>query len=191
LKEADLNFNTLKQFDAVITGVRAYNVHEYLNNAYDDLLKYVQNGGNLILQYNTNTQIGPLRAKMLPYNFTISRARVTEENAPVIFLLPQHPALNHPNKITEQDFEGWVQERSIYMAEKADSNYQFILSMHDTGEPGHNGSLITAKYGKGNFVYTGLVFFRQLPAGVAGAYRLLANLVALPKNIEPVKKKNK
>ncbi len=191
LKEADLNFATLKQFDAIITGVRAYNIHEYLSNAYEDLMKYVENGGNLIVQYNTNNQIGPVRAKMSPYNFNISRARVTEENAEVSFLLADHPALNYPNKITSKDFEGWIQERSIYMAEALDTNYKAVLSMHDTNEPAHNGSLIIAKYGKGNFVYTGLVFFRELPAAVAGAYRLMANLIALPKPTAVVKKTNK
>lgn len=182
LKEADLNIDNLKQFDAIITGIRAYNVHEYLNNAYTDLMKYVENGGNMIVQYNTSNQIGPVKAKISPYPFNISRNRVTEEHAEVKFLLPQHPALNTPNKITDRDFEGWIQERSIYMADKVDNNYQSILSMHDSNEGEQSGSLIIAKYGKGNFVYTGLVFFRELPAGVPGAYRLMANLIGLPKN---------
>jgi len=111
---------------------------------------------------------------------SISRNRVTDETAKVNFLLPNHPALNYPNKITEKDFEGWVQERSIYHAEKIDSNYQRIFSMHDAGEKDDEGSLIIANYGKGKFVYTGLVFFRELPAGVPGAYRLFANLIASP-----------
>jgi LmbE family N-acetylglucosaminyl deacetylase len=182
LKEHDLLFDNLKQYDAIITGIRAYNVHEYLNSAYAELMKYIENGGNMIVQYNTSNQIGPVRAKISPYPFNISRSRVTEEKAPVTFLLPQHPVLNTPNKITEKDFDGWIQERSVYMAEAADSNYQQILSMHDSGETDQNGSLIIARYGKGNFVYTGLVFFRELPAGIPGAYRLMANLIALPKN---------
>ena len=180
LTEHDLEAKNLKQFDAIITGVRAYNTNEWMNNVYDDLMAYVQDGGVLLVQYNTSNQVGPVRAKIAPYPFSISRNRVTDEEAPVTFLLPGHPVLNYPNKITSKDFEGWVQERSIYNAEKADSNYQRILSMKDPGEPDQDGSLIVANYGKGRFVYTGLVFFRELPAGVPGAYRLFANLIASP-----------
>lgn len=182
LDEKNISTDNIKNLDAIITGIRAYNVHEYLSDKYTVLMNYVQRGGNLIVQYNTNNQIGPVRAKMSPYNFTISRTRVTEENANVKFLLPDHPALNFPNTITAKDFEGWMQERSTYQAEKLDSNYSAILAMNDKGEAESNGSLITAKYGKGNFVYVSLVMFRQLPAGNVGAYRLMANLIALPKN---------
>ena len=116
---------------------------------------------------------------MGPYPFNIGRTRVTDETAKVNFLLPNHPALNYPNKITDKDFDGWIQERSIYHAEKMDSSYQRIFSMKDPGEKEEqDGSLIIANYGKGKFVYTGLVFFRELPAGVPGAYRLFANLLA-------------
>jgi len=116
---------------------------------------------------------------MGPYPFNIGRTRVTDETAKVNFLLPNHPALNYPNKITNKDFDGWIQERSIYHAEKMDSSYQRIFSMKDPGEKEEqDGSLIIANYGKGKFVYTGLVFFRELPAGVPGAYRLFANLLA-------------
>jgi len=108
-------------------------------------------------------------------------ARVTEENAPVHFLIPSHPVLHYPNEINDKDFNGWIQERGIYFAQHFDPGYQAIFSMHDTGEPDQNGSLITATYGKGSFTYTGLVFFRELPAGVPGAYRLLANIIALNK----------
>ena len=124
------------------------------------------------------SQIGPVKAKISPYPFFISRNRITDEEAKVNFLLPDHPALNYPNKITEKDFEGWIQERSIYHAEKSDTAYRAILGMKDPGEQEQNGSLIIANYGKGRFVYTGLVFFRELPAGVPGAYRLFANLIA-------------
>jgi LmbE family N-acetylglucosaminyl deacetylase len=182
LDEATISTINLKQFDAIVTGVRAYNVHEYLSSKYEVLMDYVKAGGNLIVQYNTNNQIGPVKAKISPYPFNITRTRVTDEKAEVTFLLPQHPVLNYPNKISATDFEGWVQERSIYHADNLDANFVAPLAMGDAGEAQHNGSLVIAPYGKGNFVYTGLVFFRQLPAGTGGAYRLMANLIALPKN---------
>ncbi len=178
----DITAANIKQFDAIITGVRAYNVHEWMNSVYDVLMQYVQNGGNLIVQYNTSNTIGPVKAKMAPYNFNISRDRVTDETAPIEMSLPQHPVLHFPNKITDKDFEGWVQERSIYMAKEYDTAFATPFRMKDpTEKESSNGSLLIAKYGKGNFVYTGLVFFRELPAGVPGAYRLMANLIALGK----------
>jgi LmbE family N-acetylglucosaminyl deacetylase len=182
LNEATLTEDNLKQFDAVISGVRAYNVNGWLNGKYDILMHYIHNGGNYIVQYNTSNFVSSISSKIGPYNFTISRTRVTDENATVNILVPGNPVLNTPNKITQKDFEGWVQERSIYQAEKQDSNYVSPLGMDDPNEPETNGSLIIAKYGKGNFVYTGLVFFRELPAAVPGAYKLFANLIALPKN---------
>ena len=178
LQEADITLDNLKQFDVIITGVRAYNIHSWLSNAYPVLMQYVKDGGVLLVQYNTNNSIGPMRARISPYLFNISRNRVTDETAAVHFLLPGHAALNYPNKITNKDFDGWIQERSIYHAENADSNYEHILSMKDPGESEQDGSLIIANYGKGRFVYTGLVFFRELPAGIPGAYRLFANLIA-------------
>lgn len=182
LKEADLKPELLKQYDAVVMGVRAYNIHDYLAQAYEGLMTYVKNGGNLIVQYNTNNFISSLKGKMAPYPFNIGRTRITDEQSPVQFLLPNHPVFNHPNKITTKDFEGWVQERSVYHAEGLDANWQLPLGLNDPNEPMQNGSLAIAPYGKGNFVYTALVFFRELPAGVPGAYRLLANLLALPKH---------
>ncbi|HVE60459.1 MAG TPA: hypothetical protein VNA26_01475, partial [Chitinophagaceae bacterium] len=179
LTEKELAKNKLKDFDAIISGVRAYNTNEWLNKYYEKLMKYVDDGGNLIVQYNTSNQIGPVRAKIGPYNFNINRNRITDENAPVEFIKPAHPVLNYPNKITGEDFKGWVQERSIYHATELDSKFETILSMTDPGEKPENGSLVIAPYGKGYFTYTGLVFFRELPAGVPGAYRLLANLIAL------------
>ncbi len=178
LKESDIRAPNLKQFDAIVTGVRAYNTNEWMNNVYDELMLYVNEGGVLLVQYNTSNQIGPVKAKISPYPFNISRNRITDEEAKVNFLIPDHPALNYPNKITDKDFEGWIQERSIYHAEKADTVYKNILSMKDPGEKEQDGSLIITNYGKGRFVYTGLVFFRELPAGVPGAYRLFANLIA-------------
>jgi LmbE family N-acetylglucosaminyl deacetylase len=183
LNEGDINPDFLRNFDAVITGLRAYDVHDWLAGKYDALMNYIKNGGNLIVQYNRNR--GSDSTGMGPYPFTISNIRVTEENAPVRFLLPDHPVLHFPNEITDRDFDSWIQERGIYFAQHMDPHYQAILSMHDSGEPDQNGSLIIAGFGKGNFTYTGLVFFRELPAGVPGAYRLLANLIAL--NQHPVK----
>lgn len=190
LKEADITPENLKQFDAIITGVRAYNTNEWMNNVYDVLMQYVKEGGVLLSQYNTSNQIGPVRAKIAPYPFTITRNRITDEEAQVNFLLPQHKALNYPNKITSKDFEGWIQERSIYNAENTDTSYKKILSMKDPGEKEQDGSLIIADYGRGRFVYTGLVFFRELPAGVPGAYRLFANLIANKRQADIVPKKS-
>ena len=181
LDRGDLTYGTLKSFDAIITGIRAYNVHEYLADKYDILMDYVKNGGNLIVQYNTNNFVSTVKSKIGPYPFNISRNRVTEEKATVKFLKPDHDVLNFPNKIGPVDFDNWTQERGIYFADQLDTKYQTILSMNDPGEQEQKGSLIIADYGKGKFVYTGLVFFRQLPAGVPGAYRLLANIIALNK----------
>ena len=182
LSDKELSRNNLHQFDAIITGVRAYNTDIWLNNYYDKLMKYVNEGGNLIVQYNTSSNVGPIRAKIGPYNFDIARTRITDENAAVKFLKPDHSVLHFPNEITQNDFNGWVQERSIYHATNFDKDhFETIFSMHDPGENDDDGSLIIAKYGKGTFVYTGLVFFRELPAGVPGAYRLMANLIALNK----------
>jgi LmbE family N-acetylglucosaminyl deacetylase len=178
LKEKDISAANLKQFDAVITGVRAYDVHDWLFAKYDMLMDYIRDGGNLVVQYNRNN-LGSSKTKIGPYPFSISNTRITNENAIVNFLQPAHPVLNYPNKITDQDFDGWIQERGIYFAGQSDSSYQSILSMHDPNEPDQKGSLIIANYGKGKFVYTGLVFFRELPAGVPGAYRLMANIIAL------------
>lgn len=182
LNEADINDQYLKQFDAVIVGVRAYNIYEFLTNKNEVLNRYVQNGGNMIVQYMKSMQVGLKKVQSGPYPYSVIGTRVTEENAKVNFLIPGHPALNFPNKITEKDFEGWVQERSTYQVDQSDEHFEKLLSMNDVGEKESNGSLAIAKYGKGNFVYVGLVLFRQLPAGVPGAYRLIANLIALPKN---------
>jgi hypothetical protein len=169
----------LKQFDAVISGIRAYNVRPSLADKYEVLMDYVKDGGNYIVQYNTSNFISNVTNKIGPYPFVVANKRVTDERAKVNFLKPSHPVLNFPNKITEADFDHWIQERGIYFADKADSKYESIFSMQDPGDAPMDGSLIVADYGKGKFVYTGLVFFRELPAGVPGAYRLLANIIAL------------
>jgi len=181
LTDKELSRNNLGQFDAIITGVRAYNTHEWMNKHYEKLMKYVHEGGNMIVQYNTSNQIGPVRAKIGPYNFNITRTRVTDENAAVSLLKPEHPVFNFPNKIGEDDFKGWIQERSIYHAADTEGKFEKLISMADPGEKADEGSLLVAKYGKGWFTYTGIVFFRELPAGVPGAYRLLANIIALNK----------
>lgn len=191
LTDDKLASENLSQYDAIITGVRAYNTNEKLLSFKQKLMDYVAAGGNLIVQYNTNSWAGPLSSDIGPYKFKITRNRITDEEAKVNFLLPNHPVFNSPNKITEKDFEGWIQERSIYHAGDWDSNYVAPISMTDPyemtvggvspkGKP-DNGALIIAKHGKGNFVYTGFVFFRELPAGVPGAYRFMVNLIELVK----------
>ena len=177
-----LSNGNLSQFNAIVSGVRAYNTNDRLQVHYTKLMEYVKNGGNLIVQYNTNNRIGPVKANIGPFPFTISRDRVTDEKATVVFSNEKHSALNFPNQITQKDFDGWIQERGIYFATEIDKQYETIFSMKDPNEKASDGSLIIGKYGKGNFVYTGLVFFRELPAGIPGAYRLFVNLLSLPEN---------
>ncbi len=184
IKEKDLDSVFLQQFDAIITGVRAYNVHEYLSSNNQLLNNYIAAGGHLIVQYNTNSNAGPNKASIGPYPFFISRDRITDENSPVKFLYSQHQLFNYPNTITSSDFNHWVQERAVYMANQLAPAFVAPLAMNDPGEEDHNGSIIIADYGKGKFVYTGIVFFRELPAGVEGAYRLLANIIALNEKIK-------
>jgi LmbE family N-acetylglucosaminyl deacetylase len=181
LGKNDIYAEKLKQFDAIVVGVRAYNVNEWLNEKHSILMAYVNEGGNMVVQYNTNSFAGPLaKMKIGPKPFAISRGRITEEDAAVKFIDPNHPLLNFPNKITQDDFKGWIQERGIYFADGFSNDYKAVLSMHDQGEEDLLGSLIVRNEGKGRFIYTGLCFFRELPAGVPGAYRLFANLVSNP-----------
>lgn len=182
LDKTTLPVSNLKSFDAIITGVRAYNTNEWMDEFYDELMAYVKEGGNLIVQYNTSNNIGTVRSRIGPYDFNITRNRITDEGAKVTILDTSHKVFNFPNKITGKDFEHWIQERSIYHAGNWDSHFQPLLSMADPGERADEGSLIVAKYGKGYFTYTGLVFFRELPAAVPGAMRLMANLIALNKD---------
>ncbi|WP_347158147.1 PIG-L family deacetylase [Pontibacter chitinilyticus] len=180
LHDEDMRLSNLQQYDAIITGVRAYNTVDRLKFWQPVLLEYVKNGGNLIVQYNNN--YGLVTPNIAPYPLTISRDRVTVEEAPIRFLAPNHPVLNTPNKITQQDFEGWVQERGTYFANEWGKEFVPVLSSNDPGEAPLNGGLLVAPYGKGNYIYTGYVFFRELPAGVPGAYRLFTNLISLGKN---------
>jgi LmbE family N-acetylglucosaminyl deacetylase len=180
LTGADLTASRLKDFDAVVIGVRAFNVRTDLVPQLPALFAYVADGGNVIEQYNRPG--GDLKTDQLaPYRLHLSGERVTDETATMTFLAPDHPVLNTPNKITSADFDGWVQERGIYFPNEWDEHFTPILACHDPGEAPLKGSLLVAQYGKGYFVYTGLVFFRELPAGVPGAYRLFANLVSLGK----------
>ena len=183
LKASDITKTNLAELDAIVVGIRAYNMFDYLTEKNEILNEYIANGGNLIVQYLKSNQVGINKVKVGPYAFTVnSGKRVTQEEAPVEVLLPNHSVLNFPNKIEAIDFEHWVQERSTYQAENIDTHFEMPLSMHDTNEPASNGSLLIAPYGKGNMVYLSLTLFRQLPAGDAGAYKILANLIALPKH---------
>ncbi|MEO5910814.1 MAG: PIG-L family deacetylase [Pelobium sp.] len=176
LSENEIMNGDLSKYDAIIAGVRAYNVNDRIKFEQPKLMKYVEDGGVYLVQYNVNR---PLMIDQIgPYPFTISRDRVTEEDANIEFIKPESKALNYPNKITSQDFDHWIQERGIYFATDADSNYEQPLRMKDTGEKTSDGSLLIANYGKGKFVYSGLVFFRELPAGIPGAYRLFMNLIS-------------
>ncbi|HXI73732.1 MAG TPA: PIG-L family deacetylase [Verrucomicrobiae bacterium] len=180
LETEDLTTNRLKDFDAVVIGVRAFNVRKDLVSRMPALFDYVSSGGNLIEQYNRpGNDLKP--DQLAPYSLKLSGDRVTDENAAMTFLAPDHPVLNTPNKITPADFDGWVQERGIYFPNQWDEHFTPILACNDAGESPLKGGLLVAQYGKGYFVYTGLVFFRELPAGVPGAYRLFANLISLGK----------
>ena len=172
----------LRQFGAIVVGVRAYNTNPRMQFYTPRLLDYVAAGGNLIVQYNTNNRLSKLAAPIGPYPFEISQDRVTDENAAVTVQPAGHPLLSQPNRITDADFQGWVQERGLYFADKWSDKYEAPLSMQDPGEPPKKGGLLLARHGKGAFIYTGLAFFRQLPAGVAGAYRLFANLISYGQN---------
>ena len=169
----------LQNYDAIVLGIRAYNTVESLKFSQPTLLKYVENGGTLIVQYNVNR--GILASPLAPYALNLSRERVTEEDAEVRFLDPNHPILNTPNKLTPADFEGWVQERGLYFADSWGPEFTPVLSMNDKNESPKDGSLVVAKHGKGYFIYTGLSFFRQFPEGVPGAFRLFANMISIGK----------
>ncbi len=175
LDVAKLNATALAQYDAVVCGVRLLNVNPQVGKALEILYRYANDGGVVLMQYNVNSRLQ--EEEFAPKPFSLSRARVTEEDASVRFAQSNDPALNYPNKITTQDFDGWVQERGLYFAENIDPSYRTPLEMADKNESPHKGSLLIYKMGKGKFVYTGLSFFRQLPAGVPGATRLFVNLL--------------
>lgn len=182
LDASALNFSDLSRFDAIVVGVRAYELRSDLAAANQRLLDYVRNGGTMLVQYQRDfawdkAQYAPYPAKIDSGKPGAPLPRITDEAAPVKFLKPDDPLLNTPNKITQNDFSGWVQERGLYFWTDFDSKYTPLLAMHDPGEPDLNGGLVSARLGKGIYIYTGLAFFRQLPEGVPGAYRLFINLI--------------
>ena len=166
-------------YDAIVVGVRAYNTEERLKFAQKRLMEYVEAGGNMIVQYQTNFRT--VTDEIGPYPIKLGRERVTVEEQTMTFLKPEHPILNTPNKITSKDFDNWIQERGLYFANTWDPNYQTIFACNDPNEKVQEGSFLITKYGKGNYIFTGLAFFRQLPAGVSGAYRLFANMISIGK----------
>ena len=179
LEPDEITPENLGNYDAVIMGIRAYNTLDRLKHKQQTLFEYVNNGGNLIVQYNTSR--GLVTSELGPYPMKLSRDRVTDEYAEVRILAPDHPAMQKPNKISEKDFDGWVQERGLYFPNEWDEAYTPIFSSNDKGEEPKDGSLLIARHGKGYYVYTGISWFRQLPAGVPGAYRIFTNLISLGK----------
>ena len=180
LKPEAITKENLARYNVVITGIRAYNTVEELSLKQTILLEFVKNGGTMIVQYNTNGKF--VTNEIAPFPLKISRDRVTEENAAVRFLDPKSILLNYPNKLNIHDFEGWVQEQGLYYPEEWDKNFKTIISSNDKGEKPKDSAILIANYGKGHYIYTGLSFFRELPAGVAGAYKLFANLISVGKN---------
>jgi len=178
LDDAALERSDLDRFDAILTGVRAFNTNTSLRRHKSRLFSWVERGGVLVVQYVTNNRLAKLEDEIAPLPLRIGRARVTDERAKITFLSPDHPLLNTPNRIAPSDFEGWVQERGLYFGDTWDPAFTPVLQMSDPGERPLQGALVVARHGKGRFVYSGLAFFRQLPAGVPGAYRLMANLLA-------------
>lgn len=169
----------LSRFDVIISGIRAYNTRERLKYVQNKLMNYVKEGGTYIVQYNTPQE---MHAENLgPYPFSIGRGRVSVEEASVNFLLPEHQLFNYPNKITPDDFNGWIQERGLYFADSWDQNYDAVLSSNDPGEDELEGGMLFTRYGKGVFIYSGLSWFRQIPAGVPGAYKLFVNMISAGK----------
>ncbi|WP_299890858.1 PIG-L family deacetylase [uncultured Lacinutrix sp.] len=179
IKPEDITAQRLSQFDAVVVGIRAYNTVEALKFKQQTLFDFVENGGNMIVQYNTSHRVKV--DNVAPYKLKLSRDRVTDEFAEVKILEPNHELMNVPNKITAKDFEGWTQERGLYFPNEWAKEFTPLLAMNDKGESSKKGSLLVAKHGKGHYIYTGLSFFREFPAGVSGAYRLFANMLSIGK----------
>ena len=181
LTDEYLKAQDLSDLDVIVAGIRLYNTNENMQMYYNKLMQYVYNGGNYVVQYNTNNFISSVSSSMGPYPFQITRDRVTDELAAMKILTPSSSIVNYPNKIVDSDFDHWVQERGLYFLSNIDGNYTKIFQSNDPTEKPNDGILITTKYGKGVFTYTGISFFRQLPAGVPGAYRLFANIVSQTK----------
>lgn len=179
LDEKEIMNGDLQQYDAIIAGVRVYNINSRIKYWQPRLMEYVKNGGTYLVQYNVSSPL--MTTEIGPYPFTLTRDRVTDETAAVTILQPQSEAMHYPNNITDHDFDGWIQERGLYFTQMADPAYQKLFAMHDKGEEALQGSTLVADYGKGRYVYTSLAFFRELPAGVPGAYRLFVNLISKKK----------
>jgi LmbE family N-acetylglucosaminyl deacetylase len=177
LDDEALRAGDLSRFAAIVTGIRAYNTRDALRAAHDRLMRYVEEGGTVVVQYNTQSRLGPLESRIGPFPLEIGRGRVTDERAAMEPLAADHEVLVRPHRIVASDFAGWVQERGLYFAETWDPRYTPLLAAADPGESPLGGGLLFARHGKGRYVYTGLAFFRQLPAGVPGAYRLFFNLI--------------
>jgi len=180
LDDETLRAGDLSRFAAIVTGIRAYNTRAALRAAHDRLMGYVEAGGTVVVQYNTRSWFGPLESRIGPYPIEIGRGRITDERAAMEARVPDHEVLVRPHRIEPSDFEGWVQERGLYFAETWDKAYVPLIAAADPGEAPLEGGLLFARHGKGRYVYTGLSFFRQLPAGVPGAYRLFLNLIGVP-----------
>jgi LmbE family N-acetylglucosaminyl deacetylase len=178
LDDEKIRSGDLSRYHAIVVGIRAYNTRDVLRSAHERLMHYVESGGTVVVQYTTNNRLAPLEVPIGPFPLTVGRDRVTDENAAMVPVNPQHPVLRTPNRIGAADFAGWVQERGLYYAESWDPRYEPIFSAADPGEQPLLGGLLVARHGRGRYIYTGLAFFRQLPAGVPGAYRLFANLIA-------------
>jgi hypothetical protein len=185
VQPAALDTFDLSATDVVVVGPRAYDAHAALVANNPKLLAWVQRGGTMVVQYGQFEMMNP---GIMPFPVTINRQqdRVTEEDAPVRILDPASPLLASPNRITQADFEGWVQERALYMPRTFADAYKPLLSMNDPGEPANNGAILAAPYGSGTYVYTTLSFFRQLPAGVPGATKLFVNLLAAGQKGRPI-----
>ena len=195
----DLAHGDLSQFDAIVTGVRAYNVRADLRANQDRLMDYVHEGGTVVAEYNVpdpgpgrGGAPGPGRGNIAvertvshigPYPLTVGGERVTVEESPVGLPNPQSPLLHKPNEIAPKDFEGWIQERGLYFASEWDSHYQPLFETHDPGEKPQLGSTLYTRYGKGAYVFTSISWFRELPAGVPGAFRIFANLLSAGKTL--------
>jgi len=177
IDEETLRSGDLTAYAAIVLGIRAFNTRDVLRTVHERLMRYVEQGGTLVVQYNTQNRWSGLDAPIAPYALTIGADRVTDENAEMVPVDPSHPVLMTPNRIGPEDFAGWAQERGLYFAAQWDARFTPVLRMADPGEPPVLGSLLVARYGKGRYIYTGLSFFRQLPAGVPGAYRLFSNLI--------------
>ena len=180
IKPEDINPETLSRFDAVVVGIRAYNVVDELKYKQKHLFDFVEKGGNMIVQYNTSRRIKV--DELAPYKLKLGRDRVTDENAEVRIINPNHELMSFPNKITQNDFKGWTQERGLYFPSEWADEFEPIISINDKGETPKESSLLVAKHGKGHYIYTGLSFFREFPAGVPGAYRLFANMLSIGKD---------